>query len=534
MAITKTINLPDYSFTVNPVELQLVSDSYLSNVGSVAVHTITFSAAPATTGQEFNGSCTEGDFAMVSQNTPISEDGAHFRTAGALTLDEWLEAFAEDIGYNYFIGYNYTVTFDTALNTVTITAKEKGAKWLLDIEDLPGSASVAYSGGTDATVQDNFALFADVIDADGKVHRVQGVYLGPFIAATSGRFSFRLEKLLQGLLQMPRPDLSVIDCTLEHNTHIAAFTLRYFEYYGAQPVAKHYYADSDQFYAVAGGLNKVLWPDNTFFDDYEPPVLWLTWQPRTKRMFENQPDVLYFYHLKWDAWNTDGFVRITITYTDASTLVNEALLTFDNTVGKNGTIYIPAGYFQIIDGLADPSKVVEKYTLQAFGYFEDENLLPITEAFTFLYEPDLIPTYTRYVMFRNSFKVWEVLACTGERVQGLEVSGEILETFLPYDYDRMDGEYAMSETDAFEKYTYNTGLLSKAEMLVYLQELLATDDILEVARETDGETDVIETPLTLVRRSVKVLEDMQQKDRYYLTFECRQAYKYAGHGKVVD
>lgn len=536
MAITKTVNLPDYNFTLNPVELQLVTDQFLSAAGSVAVHTIIFTAASAATGQEFNGSCDAGSFTMISADDPIAEDGAHFRTAGVLSLDDWMAAFAEDIGNNFFIGSNYTIAVNTGPNTVVITAKEKGAQWLLDITDLPGTATVGYAGGVDATEQENMAMFVDVVDPDGVAHRLQGVFLGTFIAPESGRFSFRLEKVLQGLLNYAKPDLSVIDCTVSINTHVVQFTLRYFEYFGATPSAKHYYLDTNDgvgYFAVAGGLNKLLFPGNTFFAYYTPPVQFLTWQPRQKTVFQNQPDVLYFFHQQWASWNQDGYVRITITYTDATTLVNEALLTFNNDQGKHAIIHFPAGYFQIIEGIADPSKVVAQYTLQAFAFFEDVTLLPITEAFTFIYEPDMVPTYTRYIMFRNSFKCYDVIACTGKRAQGLDVTGEILEKFLPYDYDRMDGEFADSETEAFEKYTYNTGLLNKAEMLLYLQELLASDDVLEVMQAEEGETTVGEIPLTLLKKSMKVLEDMQSVDRYYLSFECRQAYKYLGHGKIV-
>lgn len=538
MAITVLQAPGNFQFTRNPVLISLVSDKYLDTAGSAAVLTISFTVPCLLTGVHFRASCEEGSFDMISMDAPITEDGDHFTTQGALSFEQWIESFGQQINNNFFIGENYTVTWDTALKKVVLTAKEKGSNWALVVTSLPGSASSVNTGGTDEVKNENFSILVDVIHMMTKaVYRTEAVFTSAWIGPTSAVFQARIENILDGLVQPVRPDGGIIDPVLSDWSFVTGYYLRFFEYYGQPPTAKHYYQldnSGDGYSAVAGGLNKYHYPDiSAFLQEYEPPVQFLTWQPRSKHVFANQPEWLSFYHQHWDGWDTDGFVRIVVTYTDGSTLTNSVLLQFDNDVGKNSLVYFPAGYFQIIEGIADPLKTVEKWTVQAYGFLADETLTAITELFTYYLEGDTLPVHTRFILFQNSFMCYDTIACTGERSQGFDVTGEILEKYLAANYSNSDGEFASSQAEAFERYVFNTGLLEKAEMLTYLQELLHTSDLLEVWQPDPEDWTTQLKPLVMIRKSVRVYQDMQTKDRYYLEFECRDAYRYQGHGQIV-
>ena len=69
-------------------------------------------------------------------------------------------------------------------------------------------------------------------------------------------------------------------------------------------------------------------------------------------------------------------------------------------------------------------------------------------------------------------------------------------------------------------------------MLEYLQELLVSSNVQEVAMDADT-SGVTFRPFNLVKKSVRIVEDMQTRDRHYLQFEVKDASRYLGHGKIV-
>jgi hypothetical protein len=540
MAIT-VIDGPDkFMFSRNPVEIKLLGTAYIKTAGVYAATTITFTAPSTVAGEHLTISSDVGEADLISEDLPVTADGDHFQTQGVLSFEDWLLAFAEDLTHNYFIDTNYTLTINTSLKRISFSAKEFGPEHELTITSIPGTGSVTSTvAGVAQKLNDNYKLFVEVVDTYAEQSTVLECYFESFfLIDNAGLFAARLETVLDAYIPRLFPSASELIQYLD-NYNIRPYHLRYFEFYGETPRARHYYLNDnadEYFYAIAGGINNREWPSSEFITNYAAlvpgqTVPFLTWQPRTKKVYPNQPEFLAFYNMNWADWNSDGYVRITIYYSDATTQTNNVLLEFTRDTAS-GVICFAAGYQQIIAGIANPLKTVTKWTVQAFSFYEDINLHPITELFTFVLIEEVVPVYTRFILFQNSFYCFDTLACTGKRQKGIDVTGEILMKYLPANYSEHEGEKVDSESEAFETFVFSTGILSKAEMLEYLQELLVSSNVQEVAMDADT-SGVTFMPFNLVKKSVRIVEDMQTRDRYYLQFEVKDASRYLGHGKIV-
>jgi hypothetical protein len=138
-------------------------------VGEYWSRTITFINAPTGAGVLFKISWGDDEVEMESMADPISDvAGLKYRLqAGGETLADWVAHFAEDIGYNYLIATNFTIAYTT--DSVTLTAKEKGADWNLTFNEIPGTVTTDYTLGTetlgvDAVLRDHFKVFLEIWD----------------------------------------------------------------------------------------------------------------------------------------------------------------------------------------------------------------------------------------------------------------------------------------------------------------------------------------------------------------------------------
>ena len=529
MALNVLTAPDDFGFVKNPIHIDLLTDDRLATSGVKWARAITFSsgAVSGTFDVSFNGI----DVVMTAEAAPITEDGAHFRTQGASTLDQWITNFVEDLGFNYYIKKNYTLL--KVGSAVYFTAVEYGPEWEIIFNAIPGSYSLgSATAGVSQAEQSNFRVMVEVHTnvADPitiEAFKVADSYTGGY----DGHFRARLDGVLRGLCSVPAPDGDLIQPIVLNDKQLVAYYLRYYEIYGTTPTAKNYYLndnDDDYYYAQVGGLKKHLWPNSTFWNDYQAEIKFLTWQPRTQQITENQAVWLYFLCHHDGVSISVGFVRTVIYYTDGSNSGHNILdWDIDNTPKK--CLYFPAGYYQVIEAIKTSGKIVSHWTMELR---DNETGTTVSEQMRF----DLVankPRHTRVAVFENSLGGFDSIRVTGESVTGLDVTGEVLSRWLDVDYTAEFGEVVSGEPYAIPRTTFNTGLLNKKSMLDLLQELLTTRQI--YLAERVGSTTVTElTPLAMIRSSVSIKRDYLEADGFYLTFEAVDGFEFNGHSEIVE
>lgn len=544
----RVVSLPDkYSFSRNPIVLKVAADKRLSTAGKYWTQSITFINAPTTPGELFSVSWDSIDVEMLSMAAPITEDGTKYRLMdGGELLADFVAHFAEDIGYNYYIGSNYTIEFTT--DTITITAKKKGSKWNMTLVDIPGTVTTDYTLGTeilgvDTVVRDNYKVFLEIWDVEENEMKFTAEMLHlsdnfSFILYNNSSYEIRLEKILHQLhsLIVMQPETEVA-MQMVTDYLFRCYFLRYYESYGSPAVAKNYYLQQnsgDYFYTLRGGLNAKQWIANTFWADYDTPnYIYLTWQPRTKKVVANQPEWLAFIHTLPEGFENGGYAKFIITYTDATTSTHTTIQQFTNTSGRSAMFFVVCGYFQVVEAAKTMGKTVDYWTVQIFGDRPSLSPLAISEVFTYKLMENDVRDFTKYVVFNNSLGGYDTLACTGKSITGMDITGIVLNEWMDADYEMSDAVFSSSDSSSVETYNMNTGFLSRKIMIVWLQELLTAQKALFVTQNgtsIDCEFD----PVIVIKKSVKIFKDWDDQDSFYINFDLMSANEFVGTSEILS
>lgn len=531
MALEIILSPDSFTFARNPVAIDLAVDDRIAVAGVYYSRTITFTAG-AGGGDQLDITFNGINVVMDAQAAPITEDGAHFRTQGADTLADWIANFVEDLQRNYYIAKAFTLTANPT--NVVFTAREYGPEYAITIADMPGTyVSPSATAGVSESQQAGFRIMAE-IHADTReqpitleLYKVADTYTGGY----DGHFRARLEEVLHRLVSAPAPDGSLIDMIEMDDKQLVRYFLRYYEIYGSPPTVKHYYEnlnDGDYFYAAYGGIKKTGWPSDTFFTDNATEVQFLTWMPRNLKVTQEQPYWLYWHYTSAASKLNSGRVHLEIYYTDG-TSSGHNILTYTFTSGDFKTCYFPAGYYQIVEPNKTSGKTVSYWTVKLV---EDEFGTTQSEVYTFTLEPS-VPTHSRMLVFCNSLGGYDTLRTTGETVEGIDITGEILEQYMEHDYAREDAEIIPAEPVALQTFTFNTGIMEKKAMLSLMQELLTTRHIYE-AEQAGATTVTYLSPLAIERGSIRIKRDLLEQDGFFLSFQAVSGHRYIGHSEIVS
>lgn len=533
MSITvNVIPTKQFHFSRNPIPVEVTTDKLIATAGVKFARTITFINGPTTDGIIFQITWNGLTVTMTSETGTLTEDGEHYRAkAGGDTLAQWIAKFAADTAANFYIARDFDITYTTT--TYTLTAKATGADYNITFNDIPGTLTTDYTlgaatTGVDEVLNDNFHVFIDLFTEIGGPDRIA---MWRSDKAATGYFEKQLQTFLHGKLKSPFPSATNVDdvVVLDAGDLILKWWFKYFEYFGSPAAAKYYYEEtnsSDYFYVVMGGhyRNK----SQAFLEDADSDFRFLTWQKRTKYVTKDQPEWLY-----WFVGNTDsllGNLRLTITYTDASTTVVNYPWDISAEDGLRA-MYKAVGYFQIVEPNIASGKTVSYWNVQIMP---TDEVIPLSSGETFTYYPitDGTPWY-KHIAFRNSFGGYDTHRCTGVITEGLDITGQVLNQFLDDDYSPGDGAMLNSEFINQGTHSASIGLTDQEAMIDLMRDIFVHPKAAIVAEDTAADDgSVTQIPIVILPGSIKI---KQSDDMLYsIEFGFAQAFVDTGYTEVIS
>jgi hypothetical protein len=223
-----------------------------------------------------------------------------------------------------------------------------------------------------------------------------------------------------------------------------------------------------------GGIDKFHFPNLNYFSSYiSANKKFLTWAPTDKYVDRVQEDYLNFF-----------------VYGNFTTLKLQLKVYFsDNTnttsvvKTKTGTKYtelyqIPTGPANSGANLVDPTKTVIKYELCLLN----QNDTVITEVRTY-YINTLLHPLRRYFMFIDSLGTFQVLRFNGQEEDKTTFSRDVVQKFLPHNYDPLQGEYAVNTVTRQVSRSISSGFVKDKQAEAwhkYLVDFMASPIIYDV------------------------------------------------------
>ena len=285
----------------------------------------------------------------------------------------------------------------------------------------------------DPTTKPNLSFLCDVL--------VEVDYLsGEFVpvgttleqpADRAGRTVFQVQALLGAFLEhhVPAPASPAV---VRADSLFRRYYLRHAEQYGEVPTPQPSLS-LERNYVVLGGLNFYEARQSTWFTDYQPRVQpFLTWEPASKAVLDDQPEYLYYMVRKAPG---EFQVQVRTRFSDGSEQVAPAGGQADV---RDFEVYcLPVGYQAL--GLASLGKDVrwwEVFVTSADG------LTVLSETRRFVRERRVFP-HRRYFLFATSLGGMATYAALGEAVLEAEVSGTEAARTLAPDYDPLLGDVAV-------------------------------------------------------------------------------------------
>ncbi|MGI4871457.1 MAG: hypothetical protein ACRYFX_09800 [Janthinobacterium lividum] len=215
------------------------------------------------------------------------------------------------------------------------------------------------------------------------------------------------------------------------------FYLKHAQQYGLVPVPAAS-TSLDHHYVVRGGLSFHQTQARTWFTSYQPSALpLLSWEPRTKYVFRDQPEFLYY---QVQGSPGDFVRRVRVHLSDGT----EQLLTYAGASGVlDCEVYcLPVGYealgLDVLLTAPQPRQVVwwEVWMATSSG----STVLSETRRF---YLDTRVFAQRRYFLFATSLGGMATYAALGQAQLEAEVTGEETARSLPPDYDVLAGDVAV-------------------------------------------------------------------------------------------
>ncbi|MFN3380687.1 MAG: DUF5977 domain-containing protein [Runella zeae] len=187
----------------------------------------------------------------------------------------------------------------------------------------------------------------------------------------------------------------------------------------------------------------------------------LTWKPSVSKIYPDQPEYLYFLNNLTPSPSSIK-LRSRIYYEDTSW---EVITIQQIDVVTPMTVYcVPVGPQAM--GLGILPKVVAQYEVWLSN--QDNERISEVRSYILNYE---YKRQKRYILFQNSFGVFDTLPLVGIGVEKMIVSRQISERYPAQDLNPSYAERVIDKVTGEAELSLNTGWLTK-ELRLYLQELL--------------------------------------------------------------
>jgi len=341
--------------------------------------------------------------------------------------------------------------------------------WSRNSVTLALDAGPAYR--LDPTTKPNLSFLCDVwLERDylsGTFEQVGTTLEQP--ADRAGRTTFDVQALLDAFLHphVPAPGVTTPE---RAEAQFKRFYLVHREQFGTPPVAGAA-TTLDYRYVVAGGLGFYEAAARSWFSTYQPQTRpFLTWEPLTKAVLDDQPEFLYFMVLG----NPPDFqVWLKVSFTDAP---DQILPLWQPIVGAHtAEVYcLPVGFQALGLGLlgATPDSVDswEVWVAGANGIgnqSETRRFVRVRRRYR----------HRRYFLYQTSLGSMATYAALGEAQLDAEVTGEESARTLPAGYDPGLGDVQVQERQLRPVLKVAAGVRSSAQLRVS-QDLLLSRRVL--------------------------------------------------------
>jgi hypothetical protein len=293
------------------------------------------------------------------------------------------------------------------------------------------------------------------------------------------------------------------------------FRLKYLEKYGT-PQEEQALTVSSAYRVLLGGVDRHYFGLYDFFSNLTADNSLLTYIPTGKQIARNQPETLahirhqsltgYYAFLRVRQFAVDGTLisqfdkyRLTLTY--------DALLFLDT--------YEP-GIFPTGPAALGIDTNAVKYTIQVFavgslstpgGLEESGSPVAASQVYTY-YITDEYQEQPSDLIWYNAFRVPQILRCTGQKRNRLQVERSFSEHITSFGYDPVTLSNLQHSREFNNRYAYRSGAM-RPDDVDALQELLIENKLLEYNKDgnyyrlriTDNNFDIAET-----RRSPNYIE----------------------------
>lgn len=256
-----------------------------------------------------------------------------------------------------------------------------------------------------------------------------------------------------------------------------------------------------------GGVSKFHFPAIQYFTNYiVANKKFLTWAPREKYVERTQEDYLTFY-----CYGNYTTLKVIIkAYYDDATNATATVATLAGT-GMTKLYQVPAGPANTGALLINPAKNLLSYELWLTNQADEV----ITEVRTYYIEES--HPRTRFYMFLNSLGGYEVLRFTGVQTDKVTFARELIQKFLPHNYNPLDGEFSSNQVTHQRQMNIGSGFIKgrlAKEWHEYLEDFISSPIVYDV---TDGDR------YPIVITSGEHISEDQNYERF-IRVEARDAY----------
>lgn len=504
--ITNTYLPERVSLIKSPIEVQIQSN-IVDNPDSIDFWKLRFDDSPSV-GDTLQIVYNDVDVTYTFQNVADSS-GTTLSVAGGLNMAPYILNLIEELKINYDIFLNFFITAEEegGVPYIYIVPRERTSHALTLTESMSNVTAEEVTYSTTDIEAPGVLLIVEVYNHetglfDDLVPHALPLY-DPDVPAT-----FRIEKDFDLEYELPPSSTigfggSVINAVTGPWTK---YRLRWAEQTGYPPATSGMQVPhSNEYFALLGGKGWQQHYDD-FWIYFQANGRFLTAQPKTKSIFLNQPEWLYWLGRYG---NVTLHAFITATHRDGSTSTYQR---GEMLVNKGEVVAIKSGFTQLnLPEVA--SNPIVSYTF----VLRDDNYEYISEEI----EYNLIGycgANTRFFIFGNSLGGCDTLVTTGKFTASLEPTTDAARRIVTKsNYDKHQGADFDFNKKVRAVYEGAVGYYS-ASYIVYLQELIQSDSVWMINAES-----LTYSPIQIDADTVQLIKD--EDDLHTLRFAYRHAWQ---------
>lgn len=386
--------------------------------------------------------------------------GNQISSKGDETTDAWLLILVQQLANNYFINKDFVPEKDPNNNSINLVARTTGADKSIaftssTVDIIDGGHTVA---GTDDVYAENFNFLA-FLNMQGNTYTLES---RP-IKDTS---IFNLSKLLSGFNTLALPPFNGSTIS-DADALLAAYSVKVAERFGYFGSVKKMVDVGEDLKSLHGGLPHFVFPEKDFYTD-ELSGGKLMRLSNSKRLHENQQELVYYYH---DNAATSFDVNATVYLKDGTTSTDTV---YNNvTTAKGGLHCIPTRFelLEVVFGVA--ANLISK--IEIWTSAQNTPGTVFSQILTYnMHQGATKDDLT--LLYRTSLGVYEVFMATEFQTHSASVAKQVNAIKLPLDYSRETQPHFEAESRYTTTINANTVWQTRQEQQLFL-DLLKSKEV---------------------------------------------------------